>query len=253
MNLLKANHTGQPPLQSPLHALLQSLLPSWMDECISQSRRAGSQTAWPHACSCHMCRMPHAASAGSLARFMFNEMFGRFLENLHYTATTGPVAGRQPGLPLLPVPPPPLLHLPVPEKVHKMARSVSSSARRASELIHFASGTRQSHICGRQTRLSSFSLHRRPLPSPPPCSVAVGARIMHEVVIIRANSIENFVPNVRFAGGSSTSLPLSPILFPSLSYSFYCSLSSSSLSPPSFCSFPACLVNTHKRKMCDSK
>lgn len=103
MNLLKANHTGQPPLQSPLHALLQSLLPSWMDECISQSRRAGSQTAWPHACSCHMCRMPHAASAGSLARFMFNEMFGRFLENLHYTATTGPVAGRQPGLPLLPV------------------------------------------------------------------------------------------------------------------------------------------------------
>lgn len=100
MNLLKANHTGQPPLQSPL----QSLLPSWMDECISQSRRAGSQTAWPHACSCHMCRMPHAASAqthththtaDSLARFMFNEMFGRFLENLHYTATTGPVAGSQ--------------------------------------------------------------------------------------------------------------------------------------------------------------
>lgn len=172
MNLLKANHAGQPPLQSPLQSLLQSLLPSWMDECISQSRRAGSQTAWPHACSCHMCRMPHAASAqthtaGSLARFMFNEMFGRFLENLHYTATTGPVAGRQPGLPLLPVPPPPLLHLPVPEKVHKMARSVSSSARRASELIHFASGTRQSHICGRQTRLSSFSLHRHPPPASP--------------------------------------------------------------------------------------
>lgn len=173
MNLLKANHTGQPTLQSPLHALLQSLLPSWMDECISQSRRAGSQTAWPHACSCHMCRMPHAASAGSLARFMFNEMFGRFLENLHYTATTGPVAGRQPGLP-------PPLHLPLPraepEKVHKMVRSVSSSARRASELIHFASGTRQSHICGRQTRLSSFSL-RSPLP--PPLSLFCGSGGTH--------------------------------------------------------------------------
>lgn len=55
-----------------------------------------------------------------------------------------------------------------PEKVHKMARSVSSSACRASELIHFGSGTRQSHICGRQTRLSSFSVrprHSAPLPS----------------------------------------------------------------------------------------
>lgn len=40
--------------------------------------------------------------------------------------------------------------------------------RRASELIHFASGTRQSHICGRQTRLSSFSLHSTPpLPACP--------------------------------------------------------------------------------------
>lgn len=126
-------------------------------------------------------------------------------------------------MPLLPVHLLPLpLHLPLPraepEKVHKMARSVSSSARRASELIHFASGTRQSHICGRQTRLSSFSLHSPPPPClPAPSSVAVGARIMHEVVIIRANSIENFVPNVRFAGGGSTSLPLFPTLFPSLS------------------------------------
>lgn len=49
--------------------------------------------------------------------------------------------------------------------------------RRASELIHFGSGTRQSHICGRQTRLSSFSVHPRPsplpLPLPLPCSTAL--------------------------------------------------------------------------------
>lgn len=49
--------------------------------------------------TCAACHMLQARrhTHGSLARFMFNEMFGRFLENLHYTATTGPVAGRQAG------------------------------------------------------------------------------------------------------------------------------------------------------------
>lgn len=57
----------------------------------------------PHVPHATCCKRADTHTAGSLARFMFNEMFGRFLENLHYTATTGPVAGRQPGLPLLPV------------------------------------------------------------------------------------------------------------------------------------------------------
>lgn len=119
MNLLKANHTGQPRLQS--------LLPSWMDECISQSRRAGRQSRqlghMPVHATCAACHMLQARRHGSLARFMFNEMFGRFLQNLHYTATTGPVAGSLACLCC-----PFTCHCCQPEKVHKMARSVSSSA-----------------------------------------------------------------------------------------------------------------------------
>lgn len=57
----------------------------------------------PHVPHATCCKRADTHTHGSLARFMFNEMFGRFLENLHYTATTGPVAGRLAGLPLLPL------------------------------------------------------------------------------------------------------------------------------------------------------
>lgn len=169
---------------------------------------------------------------GSLARFMFNEMFGRFLENLHYTATTGPVAGRQPGLPLLPV------HLLPPLCtclcLKKCTKWRALSARQlvvplSSFILPVEQGNRI-FVAGKRDCQVFHCTGTPPPPLPAPCSVAVGARIMHEVVIIRANSIENFVPNVRFAGGSSALplyLPLS-FSFP-LSRSLYCSLSLSPL------------------------
>lgn len=166
-----------------------------------------------HACSCHMphatcCRHGALSCPPSFSLSLSMPCLTKCLVDFWKICTTRRQQALWQDTPSCPLSRSPSLWKNVAKKCTKwralwqLVRARRAWSRARTELIHFGSGTRQSHICGQQTRLSSFPCA---LPSympfhPLPCCPE-GARIMHEVVIIRANSIENFVPNVRFASG----------------------------------------------------
>lgn len=158
------------------------------------------------------CRMPHSACCLPLAAchmhrhwLMFNEMFGTFLENLHCTATRGQWQQQQHHHHHTKRTPAVQFRKKLPKKkktVHKMARSSArlghglgwrwshSFAREQGNRI-FAAGKRDCQVFEYQAH--SCPAAAAPLLRPMRCHCMslkiwrTGARIMHEVVIIRAN------------------------------------------------------------------